>query len=241
NCVAGKASDWRDFVGIITLLVINSTISFIEENNVGNAAAALMAASSPLRLSVLQKITLGNTPLKADHEVVSTGPTPEWDEGFAWALDSPPKSQKLHITLGTSPPNWFPSPSSTVCRGAITKRMIAIEEMAGMDVLCKVINSNFDPNKLSMKRLFLTGESLPQNKGPGDGVYSGRRAIIVQGDVPQALMNRKLMRRYRKIENGNYFKTNALDEINRPSWKEMERLSLMNDIDRASKIGRSRL
>ncbi|KAF9609673.1 hypothetical protein IFM89_017852 [Coptis chinensis] len=23
--------------------------------------------------------------------VVSTGPTPEWDEGIAWALDSPPK------------------------------------------------------------------------------------------------------------------------------------------------------
>ncbi|KAF2311356.1 hypothetical protein GH714_022031 [Hevea brasiliensis] len=38
----GKPPDWQDFVGIITLLLINSTISFIEENNAGNAAAALM-------------------------------------------------------------------------------------------------------------------------------------------------------------------------------------------------------
>ncbi|BBH00345.1 H(+)-ATPase 11, partial [Prunus dulcis] len=43
----GKPPDWQDFVGIITLLIINSTISFIEENNAGNAAAALMAHLAP--------------------------------------------------------------------------------------------------------------------------------------------------------------------------------------------------
>ncbi|KAG6467474.1 plasma membrane ATPase-like isoform X2 [Zingiber officinale] len=43
----GKPPDWEDFVGIIILLVINSTISFIEENNAGNAAAALMARLAP--------------------------------------------------------------------------------------------------------------------------------------------------------------------------------------------------
>ncbi|KAM3370907.1 hypothetical protein ACQJBY_012205 [Aegilops geniculata] len=43
----GKPPDWQDFVGIIVLLVINSTISFIEENNAGNAAAALMANLAP--------------------------------------------------------------------------------------------------------------------------------------------------------------------------------------------------
>ncbi|KAI3426541.1 uncharacterized protein J3R85_009898 [Psidium guajava] len=43
----GKAPDWQDFVGIVTLLIINSTISFIEENNAGNAAAALMAGLAP--------------------------------------------------------------------------------------------------------------------------------------------------------------------------------------------------
>ncbi|KAK4773972.1 hypothetical protein SAY87_028991 [Trapa incisa] len=43
----GKPPDWQDFVGIVTLLIINSTISFIEENNAGNAAAALMAGLAP--------------------------------------------------------------------------------------------------------------------------------------------------------------------------------------------------
>ncbi|XP_066371382.1 plasma membrane ATPase 1-like isoform X1 [Miscanthus floridulus] len=43
----GKPPDWQDFVGIITLLLINSTISFIEENNAGNAAAPLMARLAP--------------------------------------------------------------------------------------------------------------------------------------------------------------------------------------------------
>ncbi|GAU48932.1 hypothetical protein TSUD_373410 [Trifolium subterraneum] len=43
----GKPPDWQDFTGIMVLLVINSTISFIEENNAGNAAAALMAGLAP--------------------------------------------------------------------------------------------------------------------------------------------------------------------------------------------------
>ncbi|KAJ3693398.1 hypothetical protein LUZ60_008878 [Juncus effusus] len=42
-----KPPDWQDFIGIIVLLVINSTISFIEENNAGNAAQALMAGLAP--------------------------------------------------------------------------------------------------------------------------------------------------------------------------------------------------
>ncbi|GAB4841982.1 ATPase 9, plasma membrane-type [Ancistrocladus abbreviatus] len=43
----GRAPDWQDFIGIVCLLFINSTISFIEENNAGNAAAALMAGLAP--------------------------------------------------------------------------------------------------------------------------------------------------------------------------------------------------
>ncbi|KAG6551256.1 hypothetical protein Mapa_007182 [Marchantia paleacea] len=42
-----KKPDYYDLGGIIGLLVINSTISFIEENNAGNAAAALMARLAP--------------------------------------------------------------------------------------------------------------------------------------------------------------------------------------------------
>ena len=37
----GKQPDWQDFIGIITLLFIDSTISCIEENNGGNVAACL--------------------------------------------------------------------------------------------------------------------------------------------------------------------------------------------------------
>ncbi|CBI16656.3 unnamed protein product, partial [Vitis vinifera] len=43
----GKPTDYHDFVGIIILLIVNSTISFVEENNAGNAAAALMARLAP--------------------------------------------------------------------------------------------------------------------------------------------------------------------------------------------------
>ena len=43
----GKGTDYHDFIGILALLVINSAISFIEENNAGNAAAALMARLAP--------------------------------------------------------------------------------------------------------------------------------------------------------------------------------------------------
>ncbi|MCL7032955.1 hypothetical protein MKW94_007803 [Papaver nudicaule] len=40
-----KPADYHDFAGIVVLLIVNSTISFIEENNAGNAAVALMARS----------------------------------------------------------------------------------------------------------------------------------------------------------------------------------------------------
>eukprot|EP01018_Ginkgo_biloba_P037971 Gb_38411 [translate_table: standard] len=43
------------------------------------------------------KLTLGNGPPRQTR-VVSSGPSPEWDQGFAWAFDSPPKGQKLHIS-----------------------------------------------------------------------------------------------------------------------------------------------
>ncbi|KAH0928244.1 hypothetical protein HID58_013971 [Brassica napus] len=49
----GKPPDYHDFVGIVVLLLINSTISFVEENNAGNAAAALMAQLAPKAKSAL--------------------------------------------------------------------------------------------------------------------------------------------------------------------------------------------
>lgn len=42
-----RPPDWQDFVGIIFLLLLNSTISYWEENNAGKAASALMAQLAP--------------------------------------------------------------------------------------------------------------------------------------------------------------------------------------------------
>lgn len=47
--------------------------------------------------SVYCKLTLGNTEPRLT-KVVSTGPTPEWDESFSWSFESPPKGQKLRIS-----------------------------------------------------------------------------------------------------------------------------------------------
>ncbi|KAK6924124.1 C2 domain [Dillenia turbinata] len=47
--------------------------------------------------SVYCKLTLGNNPPRQT-KIVSTGPAPEWDESFAWAFESPPQGQKLHIS-----------------------------------------------------------------------------------------------------------------------------------------------
>jgi H+-transporting ATPase len=43
----GRAPDWPDFVGIVLLLFINSTIGFYEEHNAGNAVKALMDSLAP--------------------------------------------------------------------------------------------------------------------------------------------------------------------------------------------------
>lgn len=40
----GKPPDWENFIGIISLLLINSTISFWEENNAGNVELDLVTA-----------------------------------------------------------------------------------------------------------------------------------------------------------------------------------------------------
>ncbi|KAE8661840.1 Plasma membrane ATPase 1 [Hibiscus syriacus] len=57
----GKSTDYHDLLGILGLLVINSTISFIEENNAGNAAAALMARLAPKAKSALTAESLSVT------------------------------------------------------------------------------------------------------------------------------------------------------------------------------------
>uniref|UniRef100_J3LDI7 Plasma membrane ATPase n=1 Tax=Oryza brachyantha TaxID=4533 RepID=J3LDI7_ORYBR len=42
-----RPPDWQDFVGIVVLLLLNSSISYFEESNAGSAAEALMANLAP--------------------------------------------------------------------------------------------------------------------------------------------------------------------------------------------------
>uniref|UniRef100_A0A0A0LPX9 Cation-transporting P-type ATPase N-terminal domain-containing protein n=1 Tax=Cucumis sativus TaxID=3659 RepID=A0A0A0LPX9_CUCSA len=71
----GRPPDWQDFVGIIALLFINSTISFIEENNAGNAAAALMAGLAPKTKNPSDEVFSGSTCKQGEIEavVIATG------------------------------------------------------------------------------------------------------------------------------------------------------------------------
>lgn len=43
----GQPPDWQDFVGIVLLLLINSSIGFYEERSAGNAVKALMESLAP--------------------------------------------------------------------------------------------------------------------------------------------------------------------------------------------------
>jgi H+-transporting ATPase len=42
-----KSPDWEDFLGIVLLLLLNSTIGYIEEHRAGSAVKALMASLAP--------------------------------------------------------------------------------------------------------------------------------------------------------------------------------------------------
>ncbi|GAA0165309.1 primary active transporter [Lithospermum erythrorhizon] len=227
-----KSSDWPDFVGIIALLIINSTISFIEENNAGNAAAALMARLAP-KAKVLRdgrwteedaailvpgdivSIKLGDIvpadarllegdPLRIDQSAltgeslpVSKGPG---DEPLtSLTLHKVGHFQKVLTAIGNfcicsiavgmiieiivmypiqhrsyragidnllvlligGIPIAMPTVLSVTMaigshrlsqQGAITKRMTAIEEMAGMDVLCSDKTGTLTLNKLTVDK-----------------------------------------------------------------------------------------
>ncbi|KAK8581300.1 hypothetical protein V6N13_144332 [Hibiscus sabdariffa] len=120
----GKPPDWQDFVGITALLIINSTISFIEENNAGNAAAALMAGLAPKT------------------KVLRDG---KWGEQEAAILVP---GDIISIKLGDIIP--------------ADARLL-------------------EGDALKVDQSALTGESLPVNKNPGDGVFSG--STVKQGEL----------------------------------------------------------
>uniref|UniRef100_A0A453T5M6 Cation-transporting P-type ATPase N-terminal domain-containing protein n=1 Tax=Aegilops tauschii subsp. strangulata TaxID=200361 RepID=A0A453T5M6_AEGTS len=187
----GKPPDWQDFVGIVTLLIINSTISFIEENNAGNAAAALMASLAP-QTKVLRdgkwaeqdaailvpgdiiSIKLGDIipadarlmegdPLKIDQSAL-TGeslPVNKLPGDSVYSGSTCKQGEIEAVVIATGVHTFFGKAAHLVDstnnvghfqKGAITKRMTAIEEMAGMDVLCSDKTGTLTLNKLTVDK-----------------------------------------------------------------------------------------
>uniref|UniRef100_A0A453PWI8 Cation-transporting P-type ATPase N-terminal domain-containing protein n=1 Tax=Aegilops tauschii subsp. strangulata TaxID=200361 RepID=A0A453PWI8_AEGTS len=158
---SGKPPDWQDFVGIVTLLFINSTISFIEENNAGNAAAALMAGLAPKTKSALtgesmavnkhagQGVFSGSTVKQGEIEavVIATGVHTFFGKA-AHLVDSTNNVGHFQQTMAIGSHRLSQ-------QGAITKRMTAIEEMAGMDVLCSDKTGTLTLNKLTVDKTLI--------------------------------------------------------------------------------------
>ncbi|KAG6390948.1 hypothetical protein SASPL_148694 [Salvia splendens] len=219
----GRPPDWQDFVGIVALLFINSTISFIEEDNAGNAAAALMAdlapktkgdplkvdqssltgESLPVTKSPSDEVFYGSTCKQGEIEVVviATGVHTFFGKA-AHLVDSTNQVghfQKVLTAIGNfcicsifvgiiievivmypiqhrkyrdgidnllvlligGIPIAMPTVLSVTMaigshrlsqQGAITKRLTAIEEMAGMDVLCSDKTRTLTLNKLTVDK-----------------------------------------------------------------------------------------
>ena len=88
------------------------------------------------------KLTLGNGPPRKT-KVVSTGPTPEWDEVFAWAFDSPPKGQKLHISCKNK---------SSFGKSSFGKVTIQIDRVVMLGVIAGEYTLLPDKNKAGQSR-----------------------------------------------------------------------------------------
>jgi hypothetical protein len=68
----GKPPDWQDFVGIITLLIINSTISFIEERTMSETPPphSWHLICTPLCIGVCTNITSIESVITQDRDVI---------------------------------------------------------------------------------------------------------------------------------------------------------------------------
>ncbi|KAM0020181.1 Plasma membrane ATPase 3 [Helianthus debilis subsp. tardiflorus] len=171
--------------------IINSTISFIEENNAGNAAAALMARLAP-KAKILRdgkwneedasmlvpgdmiSIKLGDIipadarlldgdPLKIDQSALTSESLPVTKgPGDGVYSGSTCKQGEIEaVVLATGVHTFFGKVAHLVDsinqvghfqKGAITKRMTAIEEMAGMDVLYSDKTGTLTLNKLTFDK-----------------------------------------------------------------------------------------
>ncbi|CAN4099349.1 unnamed protein product [Withania somnifera] len=175
----GKPPDWQDFVGIITLLVINSTISFIEENNAGNAAAALMARLAP-KAKVLESSTIiyYSIAIRQHVKVVKlhnfdgdlSREKKNFDGNYLKAVLIVCSCRYMQVLRDGK---WNEEDAAVLVPGDIIS--IKLGDIIPADA--RLLEG--DPLKIDQSAL--TGESLPVTKGPGDGVYSG--STCKQGEI----------------------------------------------------------
>ncbi|MCO5599548.1 hypothetical protein L7F22_053654 [Adiantum nelumboides] len=223
SLLMGEGPDWQDFVGIIILLIINSTISFIEEKQcreccIGSYGSFSSEDKGSQRWALARarciyfgtgdiiSIKLGDIvpadarllegdPLKIDQATLtgeslpvtkrtgdevfsgSTCPYRDWDfcicsiaVGMILEIivmfpiqhrSYRDGSNNLLVLLIGGIPIAMPTVLSVTLaigshrlsqQGAITKRMTAIEEMAGMDVLCSDKTGTLTLNRLTVDR-----------------------------------------------------------------------------------------
>ncbi|KAL5704437.1 Protein CELLULOSE SYNTHASE INTERACTIVE 3 [Ranunculus cassubicifolius] len=83
------------------------------------------------------RLTIGNGPPRQT-KVISHNNSPEWNEGFTWAFDVPPKGQKLHIICKSK---------STFGKSTLGRVTIQIDKVVTEGEYSGLFNLNNDHNK----------------------------------------------------------------------------------------------
>lgn len=161
----GKPADWQDFVGIVVLLVINSTISFIEENNAGNAAAALMAGLAP-KTKVINKLCSRYFVKEVDKSCAFYVFVFCFERVVSFILTW----TNLQVLRDGK---WTEEEAAILVPGDLVS--IKLGDIVPADA--RLLEG--DPLKIDQSAL--TGESLPVTKNPGDEVFSG--STCKQGEI----------------------------------------------------------
>ncbi|XP_062098801.1 protein CELLULOSE SYNTHASE INTERACTIVE 3 [Humulus lupulus] len=83
------------------------------------------------------RLTIGNGPARQT-KVVNHSSCPEWEEGFTWGFDVPPKGQKLHIVCKSK---------NTFGKNTLGKVTIQIDKVVTEGVYSGLFSLNHDGNK----------------------------------------------------------------------------------------------
>ncbi|KAK2657660.1 hypothetical protein Ddye_010712 [Dipteronia dyeriana] len=136
-----------DFVGIVGMLFINSTISFIEENNAGNVAAALMAGLTPKTkvLTTIGNFSICSIAIGMIIEIIVMYSIQK--RAYRSEIDN-----LLVLLIGGIPIAMATVLSVTLAIGSHRLSHRGIGEMAGMDVLCSDKTGTLTLNKLTVDK-----------------------------------------------------------------------------------------